>query len=101
MVEQSAISVKTKTGSDHWTKTAAEGARVECVLFAESMPCPGGNAPSPAVNTWLLCSLLWKSGAALDSRKRGSCARMFCRCGKTTSTKSRPSDIHIIHIKKG
>ena len=50
------------------TKTADEGARVECVLFAESMPCPG-----PVVNIRLLCSLLWKSFVALDSRKRGLC----------------------------
>ena len=35
----------------------------------------------PAVNIWLLCSLLWKSSVALYSRKRGSYARMFCRCG--------------------
>ena len=43
--EQSGISLQTQTGTDHRTKAADEGARVECVLFAESMPCPGGNAP--------------------------------------------------------
>ena len=43
--EQPGISLQTQTGTDHRIKTADEGARVECVLFAESMPCPGGNAP--------------------------------------------------------
>ena len=43
--EQPGISLKTQTGTDHGPKTADEGARVECVLFAESMPCPSGNAP--------------------------------------------------------
>ena len=43
--EQPGISLQTQTGTDHRPKTADEGARVECVLFAESMPCPSGNAP--------------------------------------------------------
>ena len=51
------------------------------------------------VNIWLLCSLLWKSFVALHSQKRGLCG---CSAGVeyTTSTKSRPSGIHIIHIKR-
>ena len=43
--EQSGISLQTQTGTDHRTKTADEGARVECAHFDESMPCPGGDVP--------------------------------------------------------
>ena len=72
--EQPGISLQTQTGTDPWTKTAAEGARVECVLFAESMPCPGGNASR--ASSKLLAALLFALKEV--SRIRFTKERLVC-----------------------
>ena len=94
MVEQSGISVKTQTGTDHWTKTAAEGARVECGLFAESMPCPGGNAPRAS------CKHLGALFFALEECSRIGFTKERFMCTVVLQAYKRPSDIHIIQLKR-
>ena len=80
--EQPGISLQTQTGTDPWTKTADEGARVECVLFAESMPCPGINAPRASCkhSAALLFALeeFCRLGLKFTEERF---VRMFCRCG--------------------
>ena len=76
--EQPEISLQTQSGTDHRTETADDGARVECVLFAESMPCPGGNASRSSCKH--LAALLF----ALEEFSRigftkGRFVWMFCR----------------------